>query len=380
MIPFNKPFFTGNEIAYIEQAVASGKISGDGVFTQKCHAFFEQYLGTQTKAFLTTSCSTALDMMALLLNIVPGDEVIMPSYTFSSTANAFVLRGAQIVFADSEANNPNIDAGQIEALITPKTRAVVAMHYAGVACNMNVLCDISKQYKLFLLEDAAQAIASYYKGQPLGSIGQMAAFSFHETKNVIAGEGGLFALNDPQFCNRAEIIREKGTNRTAFFRGDITRYEWVDIGSSFLPSEIVAAFLYAQLENLETIQQKRLALWNAYNQYLQPLQTSGYLQLPFIPDYATCNGHIFYVVCPNLTIRNKLLNHLQSKGVYAVFHYLALHQSPYYRQQQQQPNNSRALPNADRFEACLLRLPLYYELSIEEVAYIVAQIEAFFAS
>jgi dTDP-4-amino-4,6-dideoxygalactose transaminase len=262
-IPFNKPYLTGNETNYIYQAVQSGKISGDGIFTKKCHEFFELKYGFK-KCLLTTSCTDALEMAAILSGIEDGDEVIIPSYTFVSTANAFVLRGAKIVFCDSQENHPNIDDTQIERLITSKTKAIVVVHYAGVACEMDNICSIATKHNLFLIEDAAQAIDSFYKGRPLGSFGHFAAFSFHETKNVISGEGGMLVINDLDFVERAEIIREKGTNRSKFFRGEIDKYGWVDIGSSYLPSDIIAAFLFAQLENLEIIQDKRLNLWNRY--------------------------------------------------------------------------------------------------------------------
>jgi len=263
MIPFNKPYLTGKEAHYLYHAVYSGKISGNGMFTQKCHNFFVQRYGFK-KCLLTTSCTDALEMAAILIDIKQGDEVIMPSYTFVSTANAFVLRGATIVFADSGASNPNIDAEKLESLITPKTKAIVPVHYAGIACDMDKIMALAEKYNLFVIEDAAQAIDSYYNGRPLGSIGHLAAFSFHETKNIISGEGGMLVINDERFFRRAEIIWEKGTNRAEFFRGEVNKYGWVDIGSSFLPSEIIAAFLYAQLENLDDIQLKRKSIWNKY--------------------------------------------------------------------------------------------------------------------
>lgn len=362
MIPFNKPFLTGKELEYIQQAVASGKISGDGNFTKKCHAFFEEKYGFK-KCLLTTSCTDALEMAAILIDIEPGDEVIMPSYTFVSTANAFVLRGAKIVFADSGAHNPNIDASQIEALITPRTKAIVPVHYAGVACDMDAIMALANKYKLFVIEDAAQAIDSFYNAKPLGSIGHLAAFSFHETKNIISGEGGMLAINDDRFVKRAEIIREKGTNRSSFFRGEVDKYGWVDVGSSFLPSEIIAAFLFAQIENLEHIQNKRKELWNTYYHNLLPLQTAGKLRLSNIPDYATNNAHMFYVVCNNLEERSALIEHLKSNSIQAVFHYLSLHQSPFY----EKLHDGRVLHETNRYADCLVRLPLYYELPIAVV-------------
>src|SRR5665213_2029360 len=324
-IPFNKPYLTGHETEYIEQAVKSGKISGDGIFTKKCHQFFESKYGFK-KVLLTTSCTDALEMAAILLNIQEGDEVIAPSYSFVSTVNAFVLRGAKIIFADSESLTPNIDADNIESLITPKTKAIIPIHYAGISCDMDKIMNLAKKYNLFVVEDAAQAIDSYHNGKPLGSIGNLAAFSFHETKNVISGEGGMLVINDDRFIKRAEIIREKGTNRSAFFRGEVDKYNWVDIGSSFLPSDIIAAFLFAQLENLDTIQKKRNQIWQLYYNGLKPLQDKGLIQLPFIPDYSTNNAHIFYLVCKNANDRIGLINTLNKEGINAVFHYLSLHQ------------------------------------------------------
>lgn len=361
-IPFNKPYFTGKETDYIREAVVSGKISGDGIFTRKCHQFFEARYGFK-KALLTTSCTDALEMATILCNIQPGDEVIAPSYTFVSTVNAFVLRGAKIVFADSERMTPNIDVAMIEALITPRTKAIVPVHYAGMACEMDTILDIAQRHELFVVEDAAQAIDSYYKGRPLGSLGTFGTFSFHETKNIISGEGGMLAINDERFTARAEVIREKGTNRSAFFRGEIDKYGWVDIGSSFLPSDIIAAFLYAQLEHLESIQQRRLQIWNLYQERLEPLEEKGLLKLPVIPPDATNNAHMFYIVCQSLDDRTGLIEHLKKHGVMAVFHYLSLHRSPYY----QHLHDGRTLPQADHFTDCLLRLPLYYELTENDV-------------
>ncbi len=365
-IPFNRPFLTGKETRYIEEAVASGKISGDGMFTQKCHQFFEEKFNFG-KALLTTSCTDALEMAALLINVQPGDEIIMPSYTFVSTANAFVLRGAKIIFADSSAENPNIDAHKIEALITPKTKAIVPVHYAGVACNMEEILDLSKHFKLFVIEDAAQAIDSYFNGKPLGGLGDLGAFSFHETKNVIAGEGGLLAINNPKFMQRSEIIREKGTNRSAFFRGEVDKYGWVDIGSSFLPSEVIAAFLFAQLENLEKIQKKRRQIWDRYQEGLQHLADKGIVRLPFIPDYASNNAHMFYLVFEKMEQRTKVINALKAKGILAVFHYLSLHKSKYFGSQY----NGEELKWSDHYTECLLRLPMFYDLTTDEVDLII---------
>ncbi len=337
MIPFNKPFLSGNETIYITEAVATGKISGDGNFTKKCHEFFEEKFGFK-KCLLTTSCTDALEMAALLINIKDGDEVIMPSFTFVSTANAFVLRGAKIVFCDSRVDHPGIDEDKIESLITSKTKAIVPVHYAGVACDMDKIMDIATRYNLFVVEDAAQAIDSYYTGRdgikkPLGSIGHLSAFSFHETKNIISGEGGMLVINDEKFIERAEIIREKGTNRSAFFRGQVDKYSWVDIGSSFLPSDIIAAFLFAQLENLEIIQQKRIQIWNNYFDLLKPLQDQGVIKLPYLPKYATNNGHMFYVICKTVEQRAKLINHLKENKILSVFHYVSLQSSKFYESQ-----------------------------------------------
>lgn len=370
-IPFNKPYLTGKEINYIQDAVASGKISGDGIFTKKCHAFFEEKYGFK-KALLTTSCTDALEMTAILINIKEGDEVIMPSFTFVSTANAFVLRGAKIIFADSRNDHPGIDENTIERLITPKTKAIVVVHYAGVACDMDIVMDLAKKHNLFVIEDAAQAIDSFYKNKPLGSIAHLSTFSFHETKNIISGEGGMLIINDAQFFERAEIIREKGTNRSKFFRGEVDKYNWVDVGSSFLPSDIIAAFLFAQLENLDQIQEKRKAIWNCYAQELASLKDK--VQLPFIPDFATNNAHIFYLVCKNNEQRDALIAHLKTNDIHSVFHYLSLHKSPFYADK----NPSIDLPFSDYYTDRLIRLPFFYELEIEQVQHISKTILSFF--
>jgi len=374
MIPFNKPHLTGNETAYIEEAVRSGKISGDGMFTKKCHAFFEQNYAMR-KALLTTSCTDALEMSAILANIQPGDEVIVPSYTFVSTANAFVLRGAHIVFADSRADHPGIDEDSVESLITPRTKAIVVVHYAGVACDMDKINSIADKHNLLVIEDAAQAIDSFYKGRPLGTLGHMSAFSFHETKNIQCGEGGLLAINDVQFVQRAEIIREKGTNRSAFFRGEVDKYGWVDVGSSFLPSEIVAAFLFAQLENIHSIQQRRKEIWNRYHVALKPLADQGKLKLPFIPDFASNNAHMFYVLTENLHERSALIEHMKSAGSFPVFHYLSLHKSPFYTDKHQGGD----IPHSDRYMDTLLRLPLFVDMSDAETDRVIESIIGYFA-
>jgi len=372
-IGFNKPFLTGNETKYIEQAVASCKISGNGLFTQKCQHFFEEKYRIK-KALLTTSCTDALEMCAILLNIKEGDEVIIPSYTFVSTANAFVLRGAKIVFADSKKDNPNIDETNIESLITKKTKAIVVVHYAGIACKMDAIMNLAKKHKLFVVEDAAQAIDSYYKDKPLGSIGHLATFSFHETKNIIAGEGGLLAVNDEQFVKRAEIIWEKGTNRSAFFRGEVDKYGWIDIGSSFLPSDVTAAFLWAQLENIKDIQKKRLQIWKYYYEGLKKLLEENIISLPLIPSYATNNAHIFYIICRSLIERDSLISFLRKKGIYAVFHYLPLHKSPFYKLKYR----GKPLLNSEKYSDRLLRLPMYYELTVLEQNKIIQLISAFY--
>lgn len=370
-IPFNKPFLSGKETLYIQQAVESGKISGDGAFTKKCHTFFESTFHFK-KVLLTTSCTDALEMAAILINIKEGDEVIMPSFTFVSTANAFVLRGAKIIFADSRKDHPGIDEFAIEKLITPKTKAIVVVHYAGVACDMDIIMDLAKKHNLFVIEDAAQAIDSYYKNKPLGSIAHLSAFSFHETKNIISGEGGMLVINDEQFLERAEIIREKGTNRSKFFRGEVDKYNWVDVGSSYLPSDIIAAFLFAQLENIQKIQDKRKAIWNCYLENLEPLRDK--IQLPFIPDFATNNAHMFYLVCKNIEQRDALIAYIKSYDFHCVFHYLSLHKSPFYADK----NDGTELPLSDYYTDGLMRLPFFYELEIEQVQAISKVILSFF--
>ena len=374
MINFNKPHMTGRETEYIRQAVESGKISGNGEFTKRCQAFFEKRYGFR-KCLLTTSCTDALEMAALLTGVGPGDEVIVPSYTFVSTALAFVRTGAKIVFCDSCADNPNVDPAEIEKLVTPQTKVIAPVHYAGVACDMDAIMDIAHRHGLLVVEDAAQAIDSFYVSaprgkdaastvkKPLGSIGHLAAFSFHETKNIVSGEGGMLVVNDERFIRRAEILWEKGTNRAEFFRGEVNKYGWVDIGSSFLPSEIVAAFLWAQLENLEAIQDERKRIWNAYWTGLQARADRGDFALPHIPDFATNNAHMFYLVFPDLAKRSSFIAGMKEKGIQCVFHYLSLHSSDFYAPR----HDGRRLPNCDRFADCLVRLPLYYGLPVERV-------------
>lgn len=373
MIPFNKPFLTGKEAHYMYQAVYTGKLSGNGYFTKKCQTFFENKYGFK-KCLMTTSCTDALEMAAILCNIKPGDEVIVPSYTFVSSALAFVREGAKIVFADSYNNNPNINADKLESLITDKTKVIVPVHYAGVACDMDKIMAIAEKHNILVVEDAAQAIDSYYKGKPLGSIGHLGCFSFHETKNIISGEGGLLAINDERFVRRAEIIWEKGTNRSEFFRGEVNKYGWVDTGSSFLPSEIISAFLYAQLENMNMIQNRRKEIWNKYHENLKALEAKGCFKLPTIPDYATNNAHMFYLVCNSLEERSALIKHLKDNEILSVFHYLSLHKSDYYTNKYE----GEELPNCNKFADCLVRLPMFYELKDEEIEFIVSKIEEFY--
>lgn len=364
---------TGDELYYIKDAVTRGKISGNGYYTRKCHNFFKENIGFRN-CLLTSSCTDALEMAAILVDIKPGDEVIIPSYTFVSTANAFALRGAKIIFADSRSDEPNIDATLLEGLISSKTKAIVVVHYAGVSCDMDTVMHIANEHNLFVVEDAAQAIDSYYKDKPLGTIGHLAAFSFHETKNIISGEGGMLVINDKRFDKRAEIIWEKGTNRSAFFRGEVDKYSWVDVGSSFLPSDVTAAFLYAQLENLKKIQSRRTTLWYTYYEGLKMLESQGLLRLPKIPAYATCNGHLFYIVCEHIEERSQLINYLKDNGVYAVFHYVSLHKSPFYKT----VKDSIKLKNCEMFSERLVRLPLYYELHMEDQNKIINLITSFF--
>jgi len=376
MIPFNKPYLTGKETHYIEDAVQSGKISGNGKYTHKCQTFFENTYGFK-KVLLTTSCTDALEMCAMLANIKEGDEVIVPSFTFVSTAIAFVRQGAKIVFADSYSDNPNIDATKIEALITSKTKAIVPVHYAGVACDMDKIMELADKYNLLVIEDAAQAIDSFYTGKDgvkraLGSIGHLAAFSFHETKNIISGEGGMLTINDERFIPRAEIIWEKGTNRAEFFRGEVNKYGWVDTGSSFLPSEVIAAFLWAQIENLSDIQAKRKFLWTNYYNQITHLN-SKQIQLPVLPRYANNNGHMFYITLKDIQQRSNLILALKNHGYHAVFHYISLHSSDFYNDK----HDGRLLENSDKFTDCLLRLPIFFELELEDITKIVEILKAF---
>ena len=365
-IPFNKPHLTGSEFTYIQDAVSSMRLCGNGKYTQMCQDYLQKRYGFG-KCLLTSSCTDALEMAAILINIQPGDEVIMPSYTFVSTANAFVLRGAKIVFTDSRHDHPGMDEDSIEALVTPKTKAIVPVHYAGVACDMDKIIDVANRHNLFVVEDAAQAIDSYYTGKdgvkrPLGSIGHLAAFSFHETKNIISGEGGMLAVNDMQFAHRAEIIWEKGTNRSAFYRGEVDKYGWVDVGSSFLPSEMVAAFLWAQLEHLDAIQNTRTQIWDTYKQNLQEWALTNGVRLPYIPEFATNNAHMFYLVFPNLEARTNGINSLKENQVSAVFHYLSLHKSLFYAEK----HDGRVLNSCEVYSDGLLRLPMFTGMNVNE--------------
>lgn len=376
-IPFNKPYLTGKEAHYMYQAVYTGKLSGNGYFTKKCQQYFEDRFGFK-KALLVTSGTDALEMCAMLCDLKPGDEVIIPSYTFVSTALAFLRVGAKVIFADSMDGNPNLDAEKLEDLITTRTRVIAPVHYAGVACDMDTIMAVAKRHDLLVVEDAAQAIDSYYKGRPLGSIGHLGAFSFHETKNITAGgEGGLLTINDERFIRRSEILWEKGTNRAEFFRGAVNKYGWVDMGSSFLPAEINAAFLWAQLENLDDIQNKRKKLWEQYFVGLQGLASEGKIRLPQIPGYATNNGHMFYFVCRNLEERTGLIKYLKEHEITAPFHYLSLHKSEYYLSNNEERPK---LPNTDMYTDCLVRMPMFYELTLEQVDYIVECVKEYFDS
>ncbi|MBE0472309.1 MAG: dTDP-4-amino-4,6-dideoxygalactose transaminase [Methyloprofundus sp.] len=376
MITFNKPPLTGNEQQYVLQAMQSNKISGDGPFGQKCQEWFEDNLPCK-KSLLTPSCTAALELAALLIEIQPGDEVIMPSYTFVSTANAFVLRGAKIVFVDIRPDTMNIDEQLIEAAITNKTRAIVPVHYAGVACEMEAIMEIANRHQLFVIEDAAQGMMSTYKGQALGTIGHMGAFSFHETKNYTSGgEGGLLIINDDQFKERAEIIREKGTNRSQFFRGMVDKYQWVDVGSSYLPSELQAAFLWGQLERADEINTNRLASWQAYYVALQPLQEAGKIELPNLPEACTHNAHMFYLKVANLDERSALLEHLKSKEIMAVFHYVPLHTAV-------AGEKFARFQGEDRYTTAeserLIRLPLYFSLEGDKQKFVIDYFFEFFS-
>lgn len=371
LIPFNKPYCSGREQRYINEVCHSTTMSGNGDFTKKCQRFFEEKYGFK-QCLLTTSGTDALEMCAMLCELQPGDEVIIPSYTFVSTALAFIREGANVVFVDSCKESPNCEARDIEPLITSKTKVIVVVHYAGVACDMDAIMDLADKYGLIVVEDAAHSVDSFYKNKPLGGIGHLGAFSFHETKNISCGEGGMLVVNDASFIHRSEIIWEKGTNRAEFYRGMVNKYGWCDIGSSFLPSEFNAAFLWAQLEQLEDIQGKRKHIWNMYDKGLHNKIDSA-VCLPHIPSYATNNAHMYYLVCPSLDYRSKLMSYLKNQGIQTTFHYLPLHSSEYYKSK----HDGRILANCDRYADCLVRLPLFYELTDEEVRIIINSILSF---
>jgi dTDP-4-amino-4,6-dideoxygalactose transaminase len=362
MIPFNKPYMTGKELWYIAQAHAKGHLAGDGSFTKICSGWLESRTGT-SKALLTHSCTAALEMAAILADIQPGDEVIMPSYTFVSTANAFVLRGAVPVFVDIRPDTLNIDETLIEAAITERTKAIVPVHYAGVGCEMDTIMDIARRHNLLVIEDAAQGIMSTYKGRSLGSIGHLGALSFHETKNIISGEGGALLINDPALAERAEIIREKGTNRSLFFRGQVDKYTWVDVGSSYLPSELIAAFLWAQMEEADAITQRRLAMWKTYHHWLADLEAAGKVRRPVIPGHCVQNAHMYYLLLPSLERRTDVIARLKKVGIQSVFHYVPLHSAP---AGLQFGRSSGDLPVTGEMSDRLLRLPLWVGLEDQQ--------------
>ena len=373
-IPFNKPFIVGKELFYIAQAVLNGHISGDGPFTKKCQKLMEEKFSAK-KVLLTHSCTAALEMSALLINIQPGDEVILPSYTFVSTANAFALRGAKLIFVDIRKDTLNIDETLIEPLITEKTKAIVAVHYAGVACEMETIMDIANRYKIYVIEDAAQGVNATYKGKFLGTLGHLGCYSFHETKNFISGEGGALVVNDNDIIDRAEIIRDKGTNRSKFLNGKTDKYTWVDIGSSYLPSDIIAAFLYAQLKEADTITAKRKQIFQTYYQGLCSLADSGKIRLPHTPSNIDGNAHMFYCILESHAERTKLIDFLQSKNITAFFHYVPLHSSPAGKLY----GSSRlSLQITESIASRVLRLPCYYEMTKQDCENVIATIEEFF--
>jgi len=373
-IPFNRPYLTGKELDYIKKAHASGHLSGDGEFSRKCHRWLEKYLDCQ-KAFLTHSGTAALEMAAILANIKAGDEIIMPSFTFVSTANAFVLRGAVPVFVDIRPDTLNIDEKKIEAAITKKTKAIVPVHYAGVGCEMDAIMRIAKKHNLLVIEDACHGLMARYKKRPLGSIGHMAALSFHETKNIISGEGGAILVNDARFSGRAEIIREKGTNRSSFFRGETDKYTWVDIGSSYLPSELEAAFLWAQMEKVRDITKKRLCIWNEYHAAFAGLEKIDKVRRPVIPEECVHNAHMYYLLLPNPKKRNLLISHLRKKGILAIFHYVPLDSSCAGRKYAKK--NGR-LDVTGRMSECVVRLPLWTGMPKKDLMHIIDRVLSFF--
>lgn len=373
-IPFNKPFIVGNELYNIAQAVIKGHLAGDGYFTKQCHTWLEKRLGCK-KALLTHSCTAALEMAAILCDIKPGDEVVVPSFTFVSTANAFVLRGGVPVFVDIRPDTLNIDEKKIEDAITRKTKVIVPMHYAGVPCAMDDIMNIAQKHDLFIIEDAAQALMSTYKNRFLGTIGNLGCLSFHETKNIISGEGGALLINDAQFIKRSEIIREKGTDRARFFRGEVDKYSWVDIGSSYLPSELTGAFLYAQMEQAEQIIEKRRRMFAHYYTLLRPLEDQGIIRLPYIDSNCAGNAHIFYIITKSLDERKRLIAHMKERGVLAVFHYVPLHSS---QAGLKFGRVSGTMDVTDNIGNCLLRLPLYYEINDDTVQFVSETITRFY--
>lgn len=372
-IPFNKPYMTGKELWYISQAHHAGQLAGDGNFTKKCHQWLEHKTNCH-KALLTHSCTAALEMSAILADLEPGDEVIMPSYTFVSTANAFVFRGAVPVFVDIRPDTQNLDETLVAAAITNRTRAIVPVHYAGVGCEMDTLQKIAQKHQLLLIEDAAQGLMASYKGKPLGSFGDLGCFSFHETKNIIAGEGGGLIINNPHLIEQAEIIREKGTNRSKFFRGQVDKYTWIEKGSSYLPGELIAAFLYAQLEEAQAIIDTRLKLWDYYHKLLEPLEQTGKLRRPIIPTHCQHNGHMYYIILPDLQTRTNLIASLKEQGINSVFHYVPLHSSP---AGQHYGRASSDMENTNLISDCLLRLPMFPELGFASIEKIVNCIKDF---
>ncbi|MGZ0017962.1 dTDP-4-amino-4,6-dideoxygalactose transaminase [Nitrosomonas sp. wSCUT-2] len=371
MIPFNKPHMSGKELYYIADAHFHNILAGDGPYTKRCHQWLESHTGS-AKVLLTHSCTAALEMSSLLLNIQPGDEVIMPSYTFVSTANAFVLRGGIPVFVDIRPDTLNIDENLIADAITERTKAIVPVHYAGVSCEMDAILPIAKQYNIKIVEDAAQGVMSTYKGRALGSIGDLGAYSFHETKNVISGEGGCILINDPSLSLQAEIIREKGTNRTQFFRGHVDKYTWQDVGSSFLPGELISAFLWAQLEVAEEITKQRIDIWNEYHQLLEPLENRGLLRRPIIPDHCQHNAHMYYILLPEHLPRDEILQKMKSRGIGAIFHYIPLHSSPAGKKF---GRISGEMVNTDACAERVIRLPLWIGLDINQQQEIVTALE-----
>lgn len=374
MIPFNKPYYSGKEKRYIAKAMETKTLTGDMKMIRDCEAFLENKYGFQ-KVFLTNSCTMALEMAALIADIRLGDEVILPSYTFVSTANAFALRGAKLIFADSQDQHPNMDATQLEKLISNKTKAIVVVHYAGVANDFSTILEIARKYNLIIIEDAAQCIDAYYLDKPLGTIGDISCFSFHETKNIHCGEGGFIAINTEKLIQKTEIVRNKGTNRSAFAKGEVSKYEWIDLGFSAIPSSIAAAFLFSQLEKIDKVQKKRLKLWRNYFKKLKPLHKLKQIELPVIPKYASNNAHIFYFVCSSNDERNELITFLKKEGIQAVFHYQSLHSSPFYKLK----HDGRNLPNSDKYSERLVRLPLFYDLNAEEQELISSKIIEFYS-